>query len=617
MNENETFELSEAEKANYNDWLHDAYEAARDFDGSETRDNALYKPLENIDRFIQDRNNGLTSIQLEQAFAQACSPNLPKGAPRTVSTFLSLAGQFYDRASNASTKEDLLTTLSDGGTLIIPSSSIFVQTDEGALELSKTNNPLPFEKRTQPRLALLVKHLKEAGIYTDDLIIHAGIAASNMVRSEPYMLVQIPRLDREVVVCDQVGEITFVSNRILGPTAWEHLSKEELKARDDVRAIVFNSEEQWWNDIAGTLIGHKQDPEKRRKVNLSSFAKKKQPLDIELIKHAAIAHHAKTGEWPKQHSGEIFDDPLQGNTWRAVYLAIQRRSRGLGQANLPDEVKGLASLLEWQGLTVSLFSETRNLTVDDITALAKAHHQRTGKWPVQSSGEILDGPLKCDKWGNIDAAIKRRQRGLDQGGLPDEVKGLISLLEWQGLTISHLSKTKVLSVKDIVVTAKAHHQKTGKWPTEHSGEIKVGKLKGDKWVNISAAISARGRGLAQTKLPYSVKTIGSFLEWQGLKVTHLSKTKILKVTDIITAAKAHRAQAGEWPHTSSGDIKVAPLKGDRWASICAAIRQRGRSLDQAGLPDEVKGLASLLKWQNLENDAPRKLLVEDVAPTPH
>lgn len=93
----------------------------------------------------------------------------------------------------------------------------------------------------------------------------------------------------------------------------------------------------------------------------------------------------------------------------------------------------MASLLEWQDLAVSKLSKTRSLSVEDIITTVKAYYRRIAGTPTQKSGEVLDGPLKGDQWANINTAIRHRYRELDQAGLPDEVVGLGSFLEWQGL----------------------------------------------------------------------------------------------------------------------------------------------------------------------------------------
>ncbi|MCB9963891.1 MAG: hypothetical protein H6857_02985 [Rhodospirillales bacterium] len=502
-------------------------------------------------------------------------------------------------------------TLAVGGALVIPSTSVFVQTDEGSLEAAKSDTPQEYEVRTQPRLALLVKHLKDEGIFTDDLIIRTGLVGRNMMRTKPYTLVQIPRLDKEIAVCDQVGEITFVANTIRGPAVWEHLSKDQLKVRSDITTIRFTNEEDWWNGIASILMGEDRTQEQKKKVQLSVYARKKQPLDVDLIIMAAKAYQENDpdGKWPNENSGVVLYGPLKGEKWQTISNAIRERNRSLKQANLPEEVKGLTSLLEWQELTISNLSQSKTLTVEDIVVSAKAHQQNDPdeKWPSAHSGAVLYGPLKGDNWANINAAIWTRERRLEQAGLPEEVRGLPSLLEWQGLMTTLFSETKVLSIEDIIVSAQMHFDKTGNWPPKKSKEILFGPLKGDQWHNINYAIHTRGRGLDRANLPEDVKGLTTLLEWKGLTVSLISKTKHLSIEKILASAKAHQQNDPDekWPSAHSGVVLYGPLKGDQWHNIHYAIRTRGRELDKAGLPEEVKGLGSFLEWSGVKNDAPK------------
>src|SRR5690606_21285793 len=101
------------------------------------------------------------------------------------------------------------------------SEKVFVQTDKGSL-----NDPLALKRneyqiRTEPRLAALITHLRNNGIngqsiYIDDLVITKGAVHKDMMRQHPYAIVQIPRLDAEIAVCDQIGETTFVKRGTVG-----------------------------------------------------------------------------------------------------------------------------------------------------------------------------------------------------------------------------------------------------------------------------------------------------------------------------------------------------------------------------------------------------------------
>jgi hypothetical protein len=75
-----------------------------------------------------------------------------------------------------------------------------------------------------------------------------------MVRTEPYVVVEIPGLTREVVVCNEVGEITFVAARRMGPDFYASRTKEALKATDGISTVVYHRREQWLAEVTDLLF---------------------------------------------------------------------------------------------------------------------------------------------------------------------------------------------------------------------------------------------------------------------------------------------------------------------------------------------------------------------------
>ena len=53
------------------------------------------------------------------------------------------------------------------------------------------------------------------------------------------------------------------------------------------------------------------------------------------------------------------------------------------------------------------------LTLKKIRDWAQMHYQRTGSWPTQKSGPVIDAP--GEKWGTIDEALRCGKRGLNGG----------------------------------------------------------------------------------------------------------------------------------------------------------------------------------------------------------
>jgi hypothetical protein len=53
------------------------------------------------------------------------------------------------------------------------------------------------------------------------------------------------------------------------------------------------------------------------------------------------------------------------------------------------------------------------LTIEQILAWAEAHRERTGKWPTDNAGPIMEAP--GETWKGIRIALFRGSRGLPKG----------------------------------------------------------------------------------------------------------------------------------------------------------------------------------------------------------
>lgn len=107
----------------------------------------------------------------------------------------------------------------------------------------------------QPRLQLLIQFLLSKGIYVEDVILISGALHGNMMRKKSYSLLEIPRLKKDILVCDQVNESTYVSTIQLGRDTYARLSKEELLQQyASIRFVHFYSQEQWERELGALLF---------------------------------------------------------------------------------------------------------------------------------------------------------------------------------------------------------------------------------------------------------------------------------------------------------------------------------------------------------------------------
>ena len=394
-------EFSKSEKTQIKQWLLDAFQAASDFDGSEPSEAKLYDPLDLFDDFCRVNNDGKQSNKMEAKVAKVAFSEHPIDMPENIDGFLDIVSGFYERLSSKTTDNpDIWDMIKNGGAVVHDSDSVFVKTGSGSLQEGKSPTPNSYEVRTEPRLAMLIAHLRNDGvngtpIYMDDLAITKGKVSKDMMREHPYNIVQIPRIDMEIAICEQIGETTFVKQGCIDEDFWDYLKKDELKARADVLDVTRHNDAQWWGEISSFLEGNAK-PE-AKKVNVKSWVKKKPNLDRELIKESLLAHYNATGKalesraWAK--GGKVGSYVLEygyyaGITVRALESALVKDgSRGLeGKSSIAQLNEELAQegLIEYINI-----NNQDDLDIELIKESLLAHYRATGVW--LTTDDIVEG----------------------------------------------------------------------------------------------------------------------------------------------------------------------------------------------------------------------------------
>jgi len=272
-------------------------------------------------------------------------------------------------------------------------------------------------------------------------------------------------------------------------------------------------------------------------------------LTIEQILAWADTHHEKTGEWPSSDLGLI--EGAAGETWKGVYMALVRGSRGLPRcsslAQLLAEERGVRNR---KGLP--------KLTVELILEWADAHYARTGNWPTSKSGTVSQAP--SETWSAIHSALCNGIRGLSGGS------SLPQLLQLSRGVANRMSLPD-LSTEQILAWADGHYQKEGEWPTRRSGVV----LEADQesWDRIDSALREGCR-----RLPGGASLARLLKEKRGVR--NCAAPPLLDVDKILEWADLHYVQSGEWPTAKSGRILGA--EKETWAGVNAALREGLRGL---------------------------------------
>ena len=194
----------------------------------------------------------------------------------------------------------------------------------------------------------------------------------------------------------------------------------------------------------------------------------------------ADAHHARTGKWPAVTSGHVVEAPAE--EWRAINSALVVGLRGLPGSS------SLAKLLEKHRNTRNSRRPPK-LTVSEILQWADAYHRRTNRWPAVASGPIPEAP--GETWRTVANALRRGTRRLRR------------TMTLRRLLAEHRGRQCLLTKPPlkrsmIVRWAKAHYQRTGRWPSSRSGAVT--DAPGETWCGIYNALLCGYRGLPRSSL---------------------------------------------------------------------------------------------------------------------
>jgi hypothetical protein len=279
--------------------------------------------------------------------------------------------------------------------------------------------------------------------------------------------------------------------------------------------------------------------------------KRPPPLTLEQILAWADRHKYETGRWPLRATGVVRGEP--GESWAQVNDALFSGMRGLPGGS------SLAQLLD-ERRHVRNRSRAPRLSESDILRWAKAHFRRTGRWPLRTSGSVVDGP-RGETWNTIANAFAMGIRGLRRS------QTLPRLLH-RHFGVRLRSKLPRLTIARILAWADAHRQRFGEWPLVRSG--KVHGATEESWSAIDHALRRGSRGLpAGSSLPRLLE--------KRRNVPNASARPRLSIAQILMAADAHHRRTGRWPAQASGPIADWP--GENWAGIDRALRLGHRGLE--------------------------------------
>lgn len=330
--------------------------AARRYNGSEKSFRELIEIIGSLDEWMRTAfGNGLAlSADQEAKIASAAG-----AVPRSISDILDVASERLRMSLQGSQSiENILDHLHISHSKI---DGVLVPPQKHEVPRGGVGGEWK-EKQFEPRIQRLIQGLQRHGIYTDDLIVTTGVTLPNMMRKESYALIEIPRIHREVLVCNQVAEATFVCLRHLGLPAYLSADKEELERMEGVQRIICRDLDQWESDVIEALL---QDnaPGSRVKVDTRDMLAVRQEIlrriptgkmwvdmkikdrkDFRINGRGSKALSSVFG-LRLQHVTQsfyehvLFGEAIYGSDDRAIYAAMQQELQWKALEEDPDRLK--------------------------------------------------------------------------------------------------------------------------------------------------------------------------------------------------------------------------------------------------------------------------------------
>ena len=457
---------------------------------------------------------------------------------------------------------DVFAALKRGGAQIQDVLGALVLTDKGAPETGSGNGlDAP---RFAPKFNEVISALLGAGLFADDLFIYRGLTPRGAMRIAPYMLIDIPRLDRQIAVCDQIGETTLVLRDRLSVQQWASSSKKQLTTLPEMITLSYSSKHSWIEPLPGLLLGDVTGKVVALPPKQPIAPSNGKPfITLSQLAQWIKFYHEKTGKWPAQASKEIWEKN-EDSQWQIVPGLIWKHLDGWMRYGFRGLPRG-SSLLQFrteQGLCdppgITAVSEA------ELLEWIRAYREKTGEWPSISNKDVWHKDAAGQwhitpkvNWSQVDSWLRIGIWGLEGGST------LAQLRQKNGLCDPYEFGT--ISEAQVMLWTKLYHEKTEEWPKQVSKDVwqkdEAGQwqiMPGLNWSQIHLWFNQGLRGFP------GGYTLSDLRQKNGLcdpyEFGQVSENKI------ISWMRQFEEKTGKWPKQSDKEVWEKDEEG-KWRAI--------------------------------------------------
>src|SRR3989338_432383 len=210
-------------KEEYRQLRKESFEAIRLHKGSRKSYETLFAVLTKLERWIgKNFENGATRASDETEELVALEYTNSKF--RTINDFLACASSRIEKLvrgelSPKQIADQLSIVYQELDKPLLP-------TEDTELQRSVEGKGKYHKPRYIPKLQMLIGILQKMEILCDDILLTSGINSPNMMRREGYTLIEIPKKGKEILICNESGQATYLSHFLYGADTYMELSKK-------------------------------------------------------------------------------------------------------------------------------------------------------------------------------------------------------------------------------------------------------------------------------------------------------------------------------------------------------------------------------------------------------
>ena len=242
----------------YREQVLQALGIAQSYDGSEVKYQELTRVLIAFEGWLKGSLGIATERRISHRSERKLSSLAFEGKQHiAIDDILGLSVKRFSQVLQGGAVESLEDFLCSLNILSTKLPGVILPSGEGKIAESKNGDTSNvFEIKFQQRLSQFVSLLQSYGIFTDDILVCHGEISDQMMRQASYNVIDIPRLNKQVLLCDQVGEATFVVQGRLPREVLLTLTKEQLQERypNLVTRVVYTSAAEWEEQLTTLLF---------------------------------------------------------------------------------------------------------------------------------------------------------------------------------------------------------------------------------------------------------------------------------------------------------------------------------------------------------------------------